>query len=129
MRAHLRAILESLKQHALEWAVTAALATLLPPMLALEEQFLTWIRQEHPTWEFRAWIVLIVAIWWVWIRWEWHRPRLRFDPESGAYINRKDGFHYCTQCRKEGHLVALREAKTAWRCFGCGAFYPKLKQV
>jgi len=132
MRARLREgfaqFFAKLKDHALEWAVTAALVTVIPPMLAIEEQFVAWFNSLFPpTWWYRAFLVLIVVMWWRWIRWEWNRPRLRPHPESGTYIDIKTGTHYCTKCRKEGHPVALRESKTAWRCFGCDSFYPKLR--
>ncbi|MDQ3562841.1 MAG: hypothetical protein M3436_01450 [Pseudomonadota bacterium] len=131
MRARLREgfaqFFAKLKDRALEWAATATLASILSAVFLVEDFLVSWVVTVDSIWIVRAFIALLAAYFGLALWLIWTVPRPQFDELSGTYIDRHTGLHYCTQCRKEGHRVELRKSKTGWRCFGCGTYYPKLR--
>jgi hypothetical protein len=114
---------EKLVAHGTEIIFTL-LAMVVPIYLLLAETWLVpFVMQTSPEWLVRVFAVLVAAVLGLvaWIFYQ--RPNLRFDEDTGVYVDRKTQLHVCPRCLSEKKHSHLKNESHGFRCTVCSNYF------
>lgn len=92
--------------------------------LPLAETWLVpFVTQTPPEWVVRVFAFLVVAVLGLvaWIFYQ--RPNLRFDEDTGVYVDRKTQRHFCPRCLSEKKRSHLKNESHGFRCTVCSSYF------
>jgi hypothetical protein len=52
------------------------------------------------------------------------RPKFKFDPPTGTWVNLKSDLRYCAKCKSQKIVSPLRNQERGWQCPACYDYFP-----